>query len=545
MTPVFSRDLIQPVHTFPELLDAVRAQPDPTRPAITFYRGTERGTSLDYGAYLAAIDAWAAYLQGEGVVPGDRVATLMRNRIEVPVFYLAAMSIGAVVVPLNPAYSVAEMEYVLGDANPVLVLTDRETGLERGDELRRGRRVRLLEDVAPEGVAPAPGGAPRPVAVNGDNPAIILYTSGTTAFPKGVVQMHRNLVANAWSMVKALGIDHPVQYSVMPFYHAHAVGFGMMTCLLSSGHLVMTDRMDPFSWAGVVAGERVTVTSMVPSMLQLLLRTRVTRAAVPDLKWIFVSAAPLPSALAREFEEQSGLRLAHAWGLSEYTNFATILPATDPDPVRSAMMFDRDTPCVGYPLDGARVSVVRPDGTEADPGELGELRITGPSLSLGYHRKPDETAKAFRDGWLHSGDEGYYLAEGGRKYFFVTDRIKDLIIRSGDKVSPTAVESAILAELPELAGRVVAVGYPHQTYGEEVGLVVDTEDMAGVQDRLMKTVQDLPVRNRPKVVLWGQDVIPRTHTGKTQRRMLVPHFAAYRDRSAAGTVAPLDPAARP
>lgn len=531
---MFSRDLIQPVRTFPELLDAVRARPDQDRPAITFYQGAERGASLSYAQYLAAIDSWAAYLQGQGVVPGDRVATLMRNRIEVPIVYLAAMSVGAVVVPLNPGYSAAEMDYVLGDANPVLVVTDRETGQDRLEELQRGRRVRLLEDVSP-----TPGSSPRPVAVNGDNPAIILYTSGTTAFPKGVVQMHRNLAANAWSMVKALGIDHPVQYSVMPFYHAHAVGFGMMTCLLSSGHLVMTDRMDPFSWARVVAAENVTITSMVPSMLQLLLRTRVTAAAVPTLKWIFVSAAPLPSALAREFEAQSGLRLAHAWGLSEYTNFATILPATDADPVRSAMMFDRETPCVGYPLDGVQVSAVRPDGSETEPGELGELRITGPSLSLGYHRKPEETAKAFRDGWLYSGDEGYYLAEGGRKYFFVTDRIKDLIIRSGDKISPTAVESAVLAQLPELAGRVVAVGYPHQTYGEEVGLVVDTDDISTVQERLMKAVQEMPVRTRPKVVLWGPDVIPRTHTGKTQRRMLVPHFAAYRDRSAAATVAPL------
>jgi hypothetical protein len=166
----------------------------------------------------------------------------------------------------------------------------------------------------------------------------------------------------------------------------------------------------------------VTVTSMVPSMLHVLVRTRVTQAAVPTLRWVFVSAAPLPSQLARQFEEQSGLRLAHAWGLSEFTNFATVLPADAAEPVRSAMLFGREIPCVGYPLDGSDVSVVRLDGSQADPGELGELRVTGPSMSLGYHRKPDETGKAFRDGWLYSGDEGYYLVEAGTRYFFVTDR---------------------------------------------------------------------------------------------------------------------------
>jgi long-chain acyl-CoA synthetase len=437
-------------------------------------------------------------------------------------------------VPLNPSYSVDEMAYVLDDASPVLVVTDRATGGERLEELRRAGGCLVLEDLT----LPT-GKAPRRVGVSGDDPAIILYTSGTTAFPKGVVLMHRNLVANPWSMVKALGIDRPVQYSVMPFYHGHAVGFGMMTCLLSSGHLVMTDRMDPFAWARVIATEAVTVTSMVPSMLQVLVRTRVTQAAVPTLRWVFVSAAPLPSQLARQFEEQSGLRLAHAWGLSEFTNFATVLPADAAEPVRSAMLFGREIPCVGYPLDGSDVSVVRLDGSQADPGELGELRVTGPSTSLGYHRKPDETGKAFRDGWLYSGDEGYYLVEAGTRCFFVTDRIKDLIIGSGEKVSPTAVEATIVAALPELAGRIVSVGYPHQTYGEEVGLVVDIAEIAGTEDRLLKVMRDMPVRCRPKVVLWGPDVIPRTHTGKTQRRMLVKRFAAYRDRSAAGIVAPL------
>lgn len=535
---MFPRDTIQPAGTLADVLDVARAVNDRVAPALSFYRGGERTVSLSYAEYLDRIDAWAAFLQAEGVRRGDRVATLLRNRAEVPIVYLAAMSVGGIVVPLNPSYSKAEMRHVLSETEPVLVLTDQPTGGERVAEL--GDRAVLLEEVRLER-----GARPSGAGVEPDDPAIILYTSGTTAFPKGVVQMHRNVIANAWSMVKALGIDHPVQYSVMPFYHAHAVGFGMMTCLLSSGHLVVAERMDPLVWSRVVAAERVTVTSMVPSMLQLLVRARLEREAVPTLDWIFVSAAPLPSALAERFEEQSGLRIAHAWGLSEFSNFATVLPPGVDASVRTPLMFGHDTPCVGRPLNGVGVEVVRADGSEAEPGELGELRVRGPSRTKGYYRQPEATASVFRGDWVYSGDQGYYEVVDGVKHFFITGRIKDIIIRSGENVSPVAIEALVEAELPELAGRIVVLGYPHEVYGEEVGMVVEVDEIGELEERIRAALRRIPVRIRPKVVLWGEDVIPRTHTGKTQRRMLVRHFEPHSGPAATGTFARVEPAAVP
>lgn len=529
---MFSRDTIQPADTLAEVLLAIRATQDPSAPGLTFYDGAERSGSLSYGEYLDRIDAYAAYLRAQGVSRGDKVGTFLRNRLEVPVLYLAAMSIGAVVVPLNPSYSAQELRYVLEDAAPVLVVTDTATGAERVGEIAAVSPVRVLEQITL-----GTGTPPVASTVGRDDPAIILYTSGTTSFPKGVVQTHGNLVANAWSMLKEFGIDRPVQYSVMPFYHAHAVGFGMMTCLLGSGHLVVTDRMNPLVWARVISAEGVTLTSMVPSMLQVLLRMRVTAEALPTLAFVFVSAAPLPSLVAQQFERESGIRIAHAWGLSEFTNFATAI-AVDVDPsVREPLLFGRSTPCVGSALSGVDVRVVRADGSPADPEELGELQVAGPSLTLGYHGNPEATELVFRDGWLSTGDEGYYVRVDGTSYFFVTDRIKDIIIRSGEKISPAAVESLIVAELPHLAGKVVALGYANQTYGEEVGLVVDCPDIDVEREALMALVQTIPVRMRPKVVLWGDEIIPRTHTGKTQRRMLVHHFAPYERTGGSGTLA--------
>lgn len=520
---MFQRDCIQPVATITELLAEVKKYQDPDSRGLTFYAGAQRQASLSYSQYLGRINEWAAFLQAQGVKRGDRLATLLKNRLEVPVIYLAAMSIGAVVVPLNPSYSSSEMAFVLNDSRPVGVITDITTSTARLDELQGGRFVFKIEDID----LPA-GAAPHVVEVVGDDPAITLYTSGTTSFPKGVVQMHRNLVANAWSMVKAFGINKPVQYSVMPFYHAHAVGFGMMSCLLSGGHLIVTERMDPFAWPQVINSEGVTLTSMVPNMLHLLVRTRVRRDLVPSLQFIFVSAAPLPTALLEQFERQSGIKIAHAWGLSEYTNFATALPAGLPDSLREPLLYGHETPCLGYALDGAQVEVRRNDDSKASERELGELCVTGPSLTQGYHGNADATRSAIREGWLYSGDEGYYITIEGRDYFFITDRIKDLIIRSGEKVSPAAIEATILHGAPHLANQIVVVGYKQEVYGEEIGLVVNVDETVNELDKaLLPIIQSLPVRMRPKVILWGVDLVPRTHTGKIQRRLLKPRFASY------------------
>lgn len=532
---MYSRHDVQPARTILEVIRRAREVNDPEAPALSFYRGRTHHLTWSWKDYLSTIDGWADSLQRAGVRSGDRVATLLLNRAEVPALYLGVLSLGAVIVPINPRYSSAERQHVLAETEPAVLVTDRATaGLNDASPDELSHNILWLDDVELDPHAQLPD-----AEVTADSPALILYTSGTTALPKGVVHMHRNLVANAWSMVRALGIEQPVQYSVMPFYHSHAVGFGMMTCLLTSGHLVVTDRMDPLAWPTVIAEQRVTVTSMVPTMLALIHRRRVQRTDVPTLRFVFVSAAPLPSALAQQFEESSGLPLVHAWGLSEFTNFATVLPPEIDDELRDDLMFGHETPCVGCALDGVDVEVVRKDDSSTEADELGELRVKGPSMTAGYFKQPDATAAVFRDGWLYSGDLGYFVDVKDTRYFFIAGRLKDVIIRGGENISPGTVEAVIEERCPQLAGSVVALGYPHDVYGEEIGLVVETDDGSAVETLLRPVLADLPVRLRPKVVLWGSDCVPRTHTGKTQRRKLVEYFAAYRTGAGAGSFVPV------
>jgi long-chain acyl-CoA synthetase len=527
-----------PFESIPMLLGAVLTPETECRRALTFYRGENFVRSLTYREYLNSIEAFSRRLIALGVRRGDRVGTLMPNRLETPIVYLALMSIGAVAVPLNPRYSARETAFVLNDSQVGGVVADpnllSDAHRDACADLRFVSYVENQIDTEP----PAKSVWLRDIQPA--DPAITLYTSGTTAFPKGVVQTHCNLISNAWSMVEALKIRSPNQYSVMPFYHSHAVGFGMMTCLLSGGHLIVAERMDPIAWKKVVRREKVTITSMVPNLLQLLTRTQLRSGEVPDLSFVFVSAAPLPKQLAESFESTSGLSLAHAWGLSEYTNFATCLPPDLESTLRQRLMYGEPTPSVGRALEGVEVQVVRSDGIEAGPGELGELRVKGPSLMRGYQNNDSATSAAIRNGWLYSGDEGYFRTEDGARYFFVTDRIKDVISRSGEKISPTAVEAELLQVIPSLANRIAALGFPHGIYGEEIGLVVDVEDFDSIKAPLRAALRSLPVRMRPKVVLHGDAAIKRTHTGKIQRRMLLPLFKRFEHVVDPLTIAKLD-----
>jgi acyl-CoA synthetase (AMP-forming)/AMP-acid ligase II len=295
---------------------------------------------------------------------------------------------------------------------------------------------------------------------------------------------------------------------VLPLYHAHALGFGLMTALTTHGHLVFTDRFDPLAWPDLVRAHGVTYTSVVPTLLPLLLQVKVTAARVPSLRAILVSSAPLTADLARDFTSRTGLRLVQGWGLSEYTNFACCM-SPDED-----LIIEQDVPSVGRPLPGTEVQIID-----------GELCVRGHSTMLSYLDDPEASAKVIdRDGWLHTGDQGTSI--DGR--FFITGRLKEIIIRGGEKHSPLALERILTTAVPELAGRIAVLGFPHAVHGEEVGAYVESEIASDeVRARLAAALEAMGNEQRPKVVLIGARPIPRTHTGKVQRRKLQPLFEEH------------------
>jgi long-chain acyl-CoA synthetase len=493
-------------------------------PALTFYEGRTLTGSLGYGALRERVEAVAGYLwESLGVRRGDRIALLSRNRLEVPVLMLAAMRLGAVIVPLNPTAPSDDWTYIAGHARVRGCFASHELLAKvtiSGDSF-----VRPLDELAHvRGHAPAPG------PDVGSAMAVILYTSGTTGRPKGVVLTQQNLLLNAWSMAANFGLCGTTQLAVLPLYHAHALGFGLMTALTTRGHLVFTDRFDPFAWAEIIRAHEVTITSVVPTLLPPLLQVRTTAERVPSLRTILVSSAPLSVDLARDFEHRTKLTLVQGWGLSEYTNFACCMSPDEDPTTRDELMFGFEVPCVGSALPGTEVRVVDAIGNEAPPEVRGELCVRGHSTMLSYLDDPAATSKTIdADGWLHTGDEGFSVMRSGKRRLFVSGRIKEIIIRGGEKHSPIALERIITTAVPELAGRIAILGFAHAVLGEEIGAYVEAEAASDddVRARLTAALDAMGGEQRPKIVLFGSQSIPRTHTGKVQRRKLQPLFEPH------------------
>jgi long-chain acyl-CoA synthetase len=512
-----------------------------TSTTITFYRGRERVGQLGPGELTARVAGTVTFLRELGVCHGDRVAIASPNCLEVPVLLLAVWQLGAIAVPLNPNGPSEDWCHILKHSGARGCFASR-TLIEAVSSAFAGF-VRPIEDCER-----ADAGDQLPSMAT-DEPAIILYTSGTTAQPKGVMLSRRNLSANASAMARNFSLSGTTQLATLPLYHAHALGFGLMTSLATGGHLVFTDRFDPLSWAEVIRAESVTVASLVPPMLPLLLQARITRERVPTLEALLVSSAPLPTELARQTLERARLPLVHGWGLSEFTNFACCLPPELDEKERCMLLCGDALPSVGAPLDGCEVTVRDECGRDREEGAPGELCVRGPSRMLSYYRDEEATRRALTQDWLRTGDLGFYRLHRGKPHFYIAGRLKEIIIRGGEKYSPIAIEERLIGALPELTGRLVVLGFTHALYGEEVGAYLESDNDA-LASRILQAIERLPVAMRPKVVVQTSRPIPRTHTGKIQRRKLAPLFEPYSDHRGAprlvavSSAAPLDSALR-
>lgn len=493
------------------------------RTALAFHRGRKLAAQLTRRELGSVVKRVAATLHAEhGVRRGDRVAVVASNGIELPVALLAVAVLGAAAVPLDPTAGADERAFVLEHAEPrvVLVASDLRAAIEPLVAPLAAIELEVL-------VASAQGEPPdeRGLAVE---TAIVLYTSGTTGRPKGVSLTHANLLANARAMARRFGLEGTTQLAMLPLYHAHALGFGLLTSLVSRGTLALLDRFDPLAFRAVAHDSAAEVASVVPTFLPALVAARVRREQVPALRTLLVSSAPLARDAALAFEDATGLELAHGWGLSESTNFACATSPLASEEARRAWLSAGDVPSVGTPLDGTDVVVRDAGGRELGEGERGELWVRGPSTMRGYFRDDGATREAIVAGWLRTGDEGYFRERGGARAFYVSGRLKELIVRDGEKQSPLAIERAIVGRVRELDGRLVVVGFPHREHGEEVGAYVESTELPErLRDAIGAAILALPVAWRPKVVLHGGAPIPRTHTGKVQRRRLVEAFASY------------------
>ncbi|AHK46500.1 putative Malonyl CoA synthetase [Ensifer adhaerens OV14] len=490
------------------LFDAIRAS---AKTGEAVFIETTDGRRWTYGDALSLSGQIANAIDTLGVRPGDRVAVQLDKSPLALMLYLACVRCGAVYLPLNTAYTLAELEYFIGDAEPRLVVVSPKSKsdvsmvaqrygaiVETLDVNGSGSLMELANDESVDFIDATR--AP-------DDLAAILYTSGTTGRSKGAMLTHDNLLSNAralqqtWQVTAADRLIH-----ALPIFHTHGLFVATNVTLISGASMFLLAKFDPDEILSLMP--KSTLMMGVPTFyVRLLQQDGLKRDAVAGIRLFISGSAPLLAETHAAFRQRTGQAILERYGMTE-TNMNTSNPYDG----------ERRAGTVGLPLPGVSVRVTDPaNGHTLGTGQTGMIEIKGPNVFKGYWRMPEKTAAEFTaDGYFISGDLGKIDDEG---YVHIVGRSKDLVISGGYNIYPKEVESEI--DLLEGVVESAVIGVPHPDFGEGVtALVVSQPGATLTEGDVLRALQDrLAKYKQPKRVIFVED-LPRNTMGKVQKNLL-------------------------
>lgn len=516
------------------LRDSAAREPEKTA-SVFFSR------EMTYGEMDRQSERVAVYLQHAGLEPGERVALWLPNSPQFPIALFGILKAGGVAVPLNPTFKEQEAQHILADCG-----ARRMFALDMVYEpIHRIRKDTSLQEVVLTSVTEymppllaklaflkkaqprsfpdtlrlpdiLAAGEGTPAEVHQDpreDPALLLYTGGTTGTPKGVMLTHYNLVSNTIMAVNCSHMDgDAVLLAVLPFFHAYGLTVCLLTPLSVGGSVVMLPQFHKKDTLKAIQKHRPTHFPGVPTLYVALLGyPKLGKYNLNSLQYCLSGAAPLPAEVARRWREVTGSIIVEGYGLTETSPIACANPMDEWEKVRFGS--------IGIPFPDTEMKIVDLENEEdLPPGEVGEVAIRGPQIMKGYWNKPEETKQVLRDGWFFSGDIGKMDEDG---YFYIVDRKKDLILVGGMNVYPRDVEEVLFEhDSVELAA---VVGVPDDFYGEVPKAFVVLKDgyegevsEQGLIDFCAERMQKQKV---PRSVEF-RDELPTTLVGKVLRREL-------------------------
>jgi long-chain acyl-CoA synthetase len=458
-------------------------------------------------------------LVGEGVGHAGRVAVLAKNIDSFFELYYGATKAGAVLVPVNFRLAPPEVAYVINDARAeVLFVGEEFHDLVAGiaGQLTTVRKIVSLHGTRPDWSAYAgwrdqqSPDDPKLERDSGDT-SIQVYSSGTTGHPKGVEITHANFlfmlpkVLDDWGTWDA----DDVSMVAMPLFHVAGCQWGFVAFYIGGTNVLMAD-VDPPAILKAIEQYRITQTLFVPAVILFLLQTPgCAETDFSTVKMVVYGASPIPLPVLKRAVETFGCGFAQVYGLTETTGAITYLPPEDHD--GSDIMKS-----CGKPMRTAQIRVVDDEGNDCRPGDVGEIIVAGGQVMKGYWNLPEETARAIRGEWFHTGDAGYFDAAG---YLYIYDRVKDMIVSGGENVYPAEVESALAAH-PAIAD-VAVIGIPDEKWGESVKAVVVARPGASLSedDVIGFAHQQIAGYKCPKSVDFVAE-LPRNPSGKILKRVL-------------------------
>ena len=481
---------------------------------------TGDGRSYSYADIDSQSARLANFLASAGVAAGDRVSVQVDKTPESLCLYLACLRAGFVFHPLNMAYTAGELEYFLNNAEPAVVVCDpkNEDAIKQIAHAAGARHVHTLDG---DGNGTLSDGARNAdasfddVARERDDLAALLYSSGTTGVPKGIMLTHANLLRNTEALVEAWGFSESDRLlHALPIFHVHGL-FVAIGCVMLSGASMRW--LPGYNVSEVIRYlPECTVLMGVPTYYtRLLKQSSFTRDTAASTRLFVSGSAPLLEETFIEFEDRTGHRILERYGMTE-TNMNTSNPLNG----------ERKPGTVGPPLPGVEVRITGDDGNTLGVDEIGNLQVRGPNVFIGYWKMPDKTAEDFtEDGYFNTGDKGKIDEDG---YVSIVGRAKDMVISGGLNVYPKEVE-LFIDDLPGVSESAV-IGVPHADFGEGVVAVVVPETMGEISENdIMQACKDeLANFKVPKRVVFV-DELPRNTMAKVQKNVLRETYRALLD----------------
>ena len=511
-----------------------------SKPYLIFYDLGGNRSSFSYKEFFGLVGQCANVMHSFGIRRGDRIATISHNHSDTVIQYFAAWLMGACVVPVSLSEDDNRIHYILENSRTKLIFlrsdyTERVIPIIKSIPSDPSVIVcsqefhELLQNASPFYTSEE--------AVTIEDEALIVYTSGTTGNPKGVVLTQHNLLADAKGISEWHGMTNSQRMMcVLPIHHVNGTVVTLVTPMYFGGTVVLNHKFQSEHFFERIERERVNVVSVVPTLLAFLIEYYKSQPTLLEtmtgqratLRHIICGAGPLTVELGVQFEEMFNIPIMHGYGLSETTCYSCFLPINLSMEEHRHWMREYGYPSIGVAIPQNEMMIADDIGHELAPGEKGEIAIRGENVMKYYYENDEANENTFSYDWFRSGDEGFYQLDSiGRKFFFITGRIKELIIRGGVNISPLEIDE-VLAKCPKVKAA-IAVGFENDFYGEEIGAYVQPIEGATLTEEevLAHCHALLPFSKAPKVVIFGNE-IPVTSTGKYQRNKCKPLFLKWK-----------------